>query len=223
MKRPATHITALAVGGALIAGGAVLAAPSFATDSDLECQHYSWTGGPLEEGVVPAPPPGGSWQANTTKEPHLNNPNITWYEGTVGEGLHYASRGGSGKADWFYYGCEEPEPTPTPTPTPTETPTPTPTPTPTETPTPTPTPTPTDTPTETPTPTPTPTSTPTQEGTPTPTPPSTPPTAPPAAPPAEAPAATTLPKTGSEAVLGGIGALLAAIGALTVYLGRRFG
>ena len=67
-------------------------------------QHYSWTGGPLPAGVVPAVPTGPDdpdWQANTTHEPHVNNPNVTWLDDT-GWGLHYTSHGSSGRADWFY-------------------------------------------------------------------------------------------------------------------------
>jgi hypothetical protein len=67
-------------------------------------QHYSWTGGPLEAGVVPAVPSGPDdrdWQANTTQEPHAGNPHVTWLDGT-GWGLHYTSHGSAGLADWFY-------------------------------------------------------------------------------------------------------------------------
>jgi hypothetical protein len=99
---------------------------------DTPAQHYSWTGGPI---AIDPPPayPGGSWQANTQQEPHLNNPNVTWL-GTVGEGLHYTSNGSSGLADWFYYQpevsheeCEPPDTTvpPTTTETPTTAPPPT--------------------------------------------------------------------------------------------------
>ena len=67
-------------------------------------RHYSWTGGPLEAGVVPAVPTGPDdrdWQANATHEPHTNNPHVTWLDGT-GWGLHYMSHGSAGLADWFY-------------------------------------------------------------------------------------------------------------------------
>ena len=140
------------------------------TCTPVNARHYSWTGGPLDDGVVPPPPPGGSWQANTQQEPHLNNPNVTWL-GTPGTGLHYTSHGSSGKADWFYFQPAVTCPPPTEPPTPTETPTTEP-PTPTETPTTEP-PTPTETPTTTPpvtTPTevPTDTSTPSEQPQPTP-------------------------------------------------------
>ena len=95
-----------------------------------EDQHYSWTGGPIDEGVVPPIPPQGSWQANTSQEPHKNNPNVTW----VDDSLHYTGK--PGNANWFYFAkCpDEPSPTPTQTtasPTPTETKSESPTPTPT--------------------------------------------------------------------------------------------
>jgi hypothetical protein len=67
-------------------------------------QHYSWTGGPLEAGVIPAVPTGPDdpdWQANATHEPHTGNPHVTWLDGT-GWGLHYTSHGSAGLADWFY-------------------------------------------------------------------------------------------------------------------------
>ena len=70
----------------------------------LGWQHYSWTGGPLGDGVVPAIPTGPDdpdWQANATQEPHENNPNVTWLDDT-GWGLHYLSHGSAGLADWFY-------------------------------------------------------------------------------------------------------------------------
>jgi hypothetical protein len=63
-------------------------------------QHYSYTGGPIEG--QPSLPPSDEWQANTSQEPHLNNPNVTWV-GTPGTGLHFTSHGSSGRADWFYY------------------------------------------------------------------------------------------------------------------------
>jgi LPXTG-motif cell wall-anchored protein len=65
-----------------------------------EAQHFSLTGN-------------GSWQANTSQEPHINNPNVTWLD-QVGSGLHYTSAGGSGNFDWFFFyegnpdECEEP-------------------------------------------------------------------------------------------------------------------
>lgn len=67
----------------------------------VEAQHYSWTGGPLELGVIPPAPPLGSWQANTTQEPHSSD-NVTWFDGE-GSGLHYTSHESAGKADWFYF------------------------------------------------------------------------------------------------------------------------
>jgi hypothetical protein len=70
----------------------------------LGWQHYSWTGGPLEAGVVPAVPTGPDdpdWQANATQEPHADNPHVTWLDGT-GWGLHYMSHDSAGRADWFY-------------------------------------------------------------------------------------------------------------------------
>lgn len=67
----------------------------------IAAQHYSWTGGPLEDGVIPPPPPAGEWQANTTQEPHSSE-NVTWLD-TEGAGLHYTSHGSSGLADWFYF------------------------------------------------------------------------------------------------------------------------
>ncbi|GIN05277.1 hypothetical protein Pve01_69350 [Planomonospora venezuelensis] len=78
--------------------------PAWTEEVFVGWQHYSWTGGPLEAGVVPAVPTGPDdpdWQANTTHEPHTNNPHVTWLDGT-GWGLHYTSHGGSGLADWFY-------------------------------------------------------------------------------------------------------------------------
>lgn len=54
-------------------------------------QRYSWTGGPLEDGVVPEFP-SDSWQANTASDPH----------GVGVEGAYEVSHGQSGKADWFY-------------------------------------------------------------------------------------------------------------------------
>ena len=100
-----------------------------------EDQHYSLKGNSgLGKDDVPVFP-ADYWQANTTQEPHKNNPNITWVS-TVGSGLHYASNGSSGKRDWFYFKECPVEPSPTPTPT---TPSPTPTETESESPTPTPT------------------------------------------------------------------------------------
>ena len=60
--------------------------------SECEAQHFSLTGG-------------GTWQANTSQEPH-GSENVTWL-GTVGEGLHYTSAGSSGNFDWFFFfpGC----------------------------------------------------------------------------------------------------------------------
>jgi hypothetical protein len=122
-------------------------------------QHYSLKGnsGIGKDEVPPTPAVNPSiWQANTSQEPHDNNPNITWLDG----GLHYASHGSKGKRDWFFYRAPVAEVTDTVTivdeeawteyiehpavvcETPTETPTDTPTDTPT---------TPTDTPTDTPT------------------------------------------------------------------------
>lgn len=65
-----------------------------------EGQHYSWTGGDIPEGQVPPVPPAGSWQANTSQEPHTNNPTVTWL-GAVGSGLHFT--GTPGNANWFYF------------------------------------------------------------------------------------------------------------------------
>jgi hypothetical protein len=69
----------------------------------VHAQHYSWTGGPIDDGEVPPIPPAGSWQKNTTQEPHANGnggDNVTWLDG-VGRGLHYT--GEPGNANWFYF------------------------------------------------------------------------------------------------------------------------
>jgi hypothetical protein len=68
----------------------------------VHAQHYSWTGGPIDEGDVPPIPPVGSWQANTTQEPHAHGhgDHVTWLDG-VGHGLHYT--GEPGNANWFYF------------------------------------------------------------------------------------------------------------------------
>ena len=63
-------------------------------------QHYSWVGGDIPEGQVPPVPPAGEWQANTSQEPHENNPIVTWL-GAVGSGLHFT--GTPGNANWFYF------------------------------------------------------------------------------------------------------------------------
>jgi hypothetical protein len=66
-------------------------------------QHYSLKGNSgIEKDETPVFP-ADYWQANTDKEPHLNNPNVTWV-GTVGSGLHYTSNESNGKRDWFYLG-----------------------------------------------------------------------------------------------------------------------
>ena len=78
--------------------------PAWTEEVVVGWQHYAWTGGPLEAGVVPAVPTGlddPDWQANATQEPHTNNPKVTWLDDT-GWGLHYMSHEGSGLADWFY-------------------------------------------------------------------------------------------------------------------------
>lgn len=54
-------------------------------------QRYSWTGGPLEDGVVPSFP-SDDWQPNVAGDPH----------GIGVEGAYDVSHGSSGKADWFY-------------------------------------------------------------------------------------------------------------------------
>lgn len=66
-------------------------------------QHYSYVGGPIEG--TPAPPPAEGWQANTEQEPpgHLNSTNAPDGGPYTGSGLHYASHGNSGLADWFYF------------------------------------------------------------------------------------------------------------------------
>jgi hypothetical protein len=73
-----------------------------------EMKHFSWTGGPLAEGVVPAVPPtikgNLDWQPNTAQEPHDNGnggDKVTWLD-EVGSGLHYT--GEPGNANWFYFG-----------------------------------------------------------------------------------------------------------------------
>lgn len=100
----------LIAAGAMLLGG--VAAPAMATQEDSECQHYSWTGGPLNEGETPPRAPGEDWQANTAQEPHRaggGNP-ATWVDGEPG--LHYT--GEPGRANWFDYVCDKPpEPCPT--------------------------------------------------------------------------------------------------------------
>ena len=79
--------------------------PAWTEEVVVGWQHWSWTGGPLDPGVVPPLPTGPddpSWQPNTEQEPHQNNPNVTWLDDT-GWGLHYTSHGSSGLADWFYF------------------------------------------------------------------------------------------------------------------------
>jgi hypothetical protein len=104
-----------------LAGGLAQATDDCVIVVDQEARHYSWTGGPLADGVIPLPPPGGDWQANTHQEPHLNNPNVTWV-GLEGIGLHYTSHGSSGLADWFFFQpevsheeCDPPDTTVPPT------------------------------------------------------------------------------------------------------------
>lgn len=72
----------------------------------VPAQHYSLKGNSgIEKDEVPVFP-ADYWQANTSQEPHLNNPNVTWVD-EVGSGLHYTSHDnngyGEGKRDWFYY------------------------------------------------------------------------------------------------------------------------
>jgi hypothetical protein len=71
-------------------------------------RHFSWTGGPVE-GTPPVPtrPQGDdNWQPNTEQEPpgHLNSTNAPDGGPYAGSGLHYASRGNNGNAEWFYFG-----------------------------------------------------------------------------------------------------------------------
>lgn len=71
----------------------------------VAAQHYALKGssGIGKDDTPPTPAQDPSiWQANTKKEPHLNNKNITWVDG-YGVGLHYASHKSSGKRDWFYF------------------------------------------------------------------------------------------------------------------------
>ena len=78
--------------------------PAWTEEVFVGWQHYSWTGGPLADGVIPAIPTGPddpNWQPNATQEPHENNPNVTWLDST-GWGLHFMSHGSAGLADWFY-------------------------------------------------------------------------------------------------------------------------
>lgn len=76
----------------------------------VPAQHYSLKGN-SEIGKYDVPVfPADYWQANAKKEPHLNNPNITWIEG-YGHGLHYASHGSKGNRDWFYFQPAVPEQT----------------------------------------------------------------------------------------------------------------
>jgi len=54
-------------------------------------QRYSWTGGPVEEGVTPSFP-SADWQPNVKGDPH-----------DVGHaGAYFRSHGGAGNGDWFY-------------------------------------------------------------------------------------------------------------------------
>lgn len=54
-------------------------------------QRYSWTGGPIADGVVPTFP-SDDWQPNVKGDPH-----------NIGKaGAYDVSHGGAGKADWFY-------------------------------------------------------------------------------------------------------------------------
>jgi hypothetical protein len=80
---------------------------------DVEAQHYSYKGGPIEgTPATPAEDP-DAWQANTTLEPHYQGgatpaqkPDGSPY--VDGEsGLHYTSHGNVGLADWFYFQAEE--------------------------------------------------------------------------------------------------------------------
>ena len=99
-------VGAMAASGlALMVSGVSQATQS--TNDKGECQHYSWTGGPLDEGQIPPRAPGENWQANTFKEPHGDE--ATWTNGQPG--LHYT--GEPGKANWFDFVCDTPEPTPT--------------------------------------------------------------------------------------------------------------
>ena len=71
-------------------------------------RHFSWTGGPIE-GTPPVPtrPEGDdNWQPNTEQEPpgHLSSTNAPDGGPYTGSGLHYASHGNNGDADWFYFG-----------------------------------------------------------------------------------------------------------------------
>lgn len=95
-----------AAGLALMVSGASQATQP-ANDKE-ECQHYSWTGGPLEEGQIPPRAPGEGWQANTEQEPHGDG-RATWIAGNPG--LHYT--GEPGKANWFDCVVDTPEPRPT--------------------------------------------------------------------------------------------------------------
>jgi hypothetical protein len=116
----------------LIAFAAIsLASQANATGNGGDCtpaiaaQHYSLKGNSgIGKNDVPLPPSlADYWQANTTHEPHLNNPNVTWYYGTVGVGLHYTSHGSKGLRDWFFFQPEVPGDCPTDTPPPTTEPT----------------------------------------------------------------------------------------------------
>lgn len=82
-------------------------------DKDV-CQHYSWTGGPLDPGEVPPRAPGEGWQANAKQEPHSDSGNkpATWVTGPPG--LHYT--GEPGNANWFDCVAIEPEPSQSPSP-----------------------------------------------------------------------------------------------------------
>jgi hypothetical protein len=60
-------------------------------DSPAGWQRYSWTGGPLEQGVTPSFP-SADWQPNTASDPH----------GIGVEGAYFVSHGSSGLGDWFY-------------------------------------------------------------------------------------------------------------------------
>jgi hypothetical protein len=95
-----------ASGLALIAGGVAQATQH--DNDDKSCRHYSWVGGPLEEGQIPPRAPGEGWQANTTQEPHGDR--ATWVDGKPG--LHFT--GEPGRANWFDYVCDKP-PQPCPT------------------------------------------------------------------------------------------------------------
>ena len=101
-------VGAMAATGLALTISGVSQATQSASDKEDECQHYSWTGGPLGETEVPPRAPGEGWQANTTQEPHGDK--ATWTDGQPG--LHYT--GEPGKANWFDFVCEDkPEPRPT--------------------------------------------------------------------------------------------------------------